>query len=117
MEMPWHAAWRPMRQPSASPRRDTLCGKPGPVERRLAPMPRLFTAIEIPEQTRLRLSLLRAPIGGAKWVQAEDMHITLRFAGDIDGRTADDFTNLLAETHVQPFTVSISGGGAFGGRD
>src|SRR5262245_21896914 len=80
-------------------------------------MPRLFTAIEIPEPTRLRLSLLRAPIGGAKWVQADDMHITLRFAGDIDGRTADDFTDLLAEAYVQPFTVSISGGGAFGGRD
>jgi 2'-5' RNA ligase len=80
-------------------------------------MPRLFTAIEIPETTRLRLSLLRAPIRGAKWVEPENMHITLRFAGDIDGRTADDFADLLADADVAPFTVSISGGGAFGGRD
>src|SRR5262245_46341436 len=80
-------------------------------------MPRLFTAIEIPEATRLRLSLLRAPIAGAKWVQPEDMHITLRFAGDIDRRTADDLADLLAEVSAAPFTVSISGGGAFGGRD
>ncbi|MFZ1104630.1 MAG: RNA 2',3'-cyclic phosphodiesterase [Hyphomicrobiaceae bacterium] len=80
-------------------------------------MPRLFTAIEIPEAMRLRLSLLRAPIRGAKWVQAEDMHITLRFAGDIDGRTADDLADLLADVSVPPFTVTISGGGAFGGRD
>jgi 2'-5' RNA ligase len=78
---------------------------------------RLFTAIEIPEAMRLRLSLLRAPIMGAKWVQPEDMHITLRFAGDIDGRTADDFIDLLAEANVPPFTVSVGGGGAFGGRD
>jgi 2'-5' RNA ligase len=78
---------------------------------------RLFTAIEIPEAMRLRLSLLRAPITGAKWVQPEDMHITLRFAGDIDGRTADDFADLLAEANVPPFTVSVSRGGAFGGRD
>jgi len=80
-------------------------------------LPRLFTAIEIPEAMRLRLSLLRAPIAGAKWVQPEDMHITLRFAGDIDGRTADDLADLLAEADVPPFTVSINGGGAFGGRD
>lgn len=79
-------------------------------------MPRLFTAIEIPETQRLRLSLLRAPIAGAKWVQPEDMHITLRFAGDIDGRTADDLADLLADASVPPFTVAISGGGAFGGR-
>jgi 2'-5' RNA ligase len=80
-------------------------------------MPRLFTAIEIPEAMRLRLSLLRAPITGAKWVQPEDMHITLRFAGDIDGRTADDFADLLGDVSVPPFTVAIAGGGSFGGRD
>jgi 2'-5' RNA ligase len=80
-------------------------------------MPRLFTAIEIPEPMRLRLSLLRAPVGGAKWVQPEDMHITLRFAGDIDGRTADDLADLLADVRVSPFNVAISGAGAFGGRD
>jgi len=75
-------------------------------------LPRLFTAIEIPETMRLRLSLLRAPISGAKWVQPEDMHITLRFAGDIDGRTADDLADLLAEVSVPPFMVSINAGEA-----
>ncbi|HEX5958238.1 MAG TPA: RNA 2',3'-cyclic phosphodiesterase [Hyphomicrobiaceae bacterium] len=80
-------------------------------------MPRLFTAIEIPEQVRLRLSLLRAAVGGAKWMQPEDMHITLRFAGDIDRRTADDLADLLAEVSVPPFCVTIAGTGAFGGRD
>ena len=80
-------------------------------------MPRLFTAIEIPETMRTRLSLLRVPIGGARWVQPEDMHITLRFAGDIDGRTADDFADLLAEVSVPPFMATIAGGGTYGGRE
>lgn len=80
-------------------------------------MPRLFTAIEIPEAMRMRLSLLRAPIGGARWVQPEDMHITLRFAGDIDGRTADDLADLLADVSVPPFMATIADCGAFGGRD
>ena len=80
-------------------------------------MPRLFTAIEIPQQTRLRLSLMRGPLPAARWVDAENMHITLRFAGDIDGRTADEFADQLAQVSFEPFTVSIVGAGAFGGRD
>ena len=80
-------------------------------------MPRLFTAIEIPEAIRLRLSLLRAPLSGAKWIEPEDMHITLRFAGDIDGRTADELADFLASIRAGPFAVTIKGLGAFGGRD
>jgi 2'-5' RNA ligase len=80
-------------------------------------MPRLFTALEIPASLRTRLSLLRAPLSGAKWVEPENMHITLRFAGDIDGRMADDFADQLAEVSSAPFPVSITGAGAFGGRD
>lgn len=80
-------------------------------------MPRLFTALEIPEAMRTRLSLMRAPFNGAKWVQPEDMHITLRFAGDMDGRSADEFADLLADICAAPFAISIAGVGAFGGRD
>ena len=80
-------------------------------------MPRLFTALEIPEALRTRLSLIRASLDGAKWVAPENMHVTLRFAGDIDGRTADDFAELLEEVRARPFTLTIAGMGAFGGRD
>jgi 2'-5' RNA ligase len=80
-------------------------------------MPRLFTGIEIPEAIRLRLSLIRAPLDGAKWIEPEDMHITLRFVGDIDGRTADDFADALAEVRARPFSLSVQGAGAFGGRE
>lgn len=80
-------------------------------------MPRLFTGIEIPAPIRLRLSLIRAPLDGAKWIDADNMHITLRFVGDVDGRTADDFADALADVHAQPFSVTIRGAGAFGGRE
>lgn len=80
-------------------------------------MPRLFTAIEIPESIRQRLGLIRAPLSGAKWVEPENMHVTLRFAGDIDGRTADEFADALAAVRSRPFQLSIAGVGAFGGRD
>jgi len=80
-------------------------------------MPRLFTALEIPLAARTRLSLMRAPLHGARWVDAENMHITLRFAGDIDGRVADELADQLADVIARPFPVSIVGAGAFGGRD
>ena len=80
-------------------------------------MPRLFTAIEIPLAVRLHLSLVRAPLAGAKWIEPDNMHITLRFVGDIDGRTADEFVSFLAGVRARPFPVTIAGVGAFGGRD
>jgi 2'-5' RNA ligase len=80
-------------------------------------MPRLFSALEIPAQITTRLGLIRSPLPGARWIESENMHITVRFFGDIDGRTADELADALAEVRAEPFTVNIAGVGAFGGRD
>jgi 2'-5' RNA ligase len=80
-------------------------------------MPRLFSALEIPQPLRTRLSLMRGPLSGARWIEPEDMHITLRFFGDIDGRTADELADQLGDVSATPFALSIKGAGAFGGRD
>jgi 2'-5' RNA ligase len=80
-------------------------------------MPRLFTGLEIPSPIRQHLALIRGPLAGTRWIAAENMHITLRFAGDIDGRTAEEFADLLANIRVKPFSITIKGVGAFGGRE
>lgn len=80
-------------------------------------MPRLFTGLEIPAALRAHLSLIRAHLPGAKWVAEDNMHITLRFVGDIDDRTADEFAMALGGICAEPFTVSIRSTGAFGGRE
>lgn len=80
-------------------------------------MPRLFTAIEVPEEVRRRLALIRAPFPGARWIAPEDMHVTLRFFGDIDGRTADEVADFLGGILARPFWMTIEELGAFGGRD
>jgi 2'-5' RNA ligase len=79
-------------------------------------MPRLFTGLELPQSVRTRLSLVRAPLPGARWIEPEDFHITLRFAGDIDNRVADEFAGFLDDIEMAPFDVSISSVGFFGGR-
>ena len=79
-------------------------------------MPRVFTGLELPPDIRLRLSLFRAPLNGAHWIEPENMHLTLRFAGDIDDQAADTFAELLADIRMAPFEIRIAGTGAFGGR-
>lgn len=79
-------------------------------------MPRLFTALEIPGDIALSLGLLRSPLSGARWVEPENYHITLRFIGDVDGRCADDVVAALDKVVRQPFDVRLSGFGAFGTR-
>ena len=60
-------------------------------------MPRLFTAIEIPDDVRARLARLKSPLPGAKWVDPELLHISLRFAGDIDNLSAREFADALSQ--------------------
>jgi 2'-5' RNA ligase len=79
-------------------------------------MPRLFAAIETPPHVALALSGLRAHIPGARWVEPEDYHLTLRFAGDVEDRQADDFAGALDEVDMECFDVELSGLGSFGGR-
>jgi len=77
-------------------------------------MPRLFTALEIPASVALSLSMLRGGLPGARWVDPENYHITLRFIGDIDARTADEIAGALMRIDRPAFDVSLAGLDAFG---
>jgi len=79
-------------------------------------MPRLFSAIEIPQSIAARLTLLRAGLTGARWIDPENYHLTLRFIGDVDGATAHDFTLALSEIAAAPFELKLNGLGSFGGN-
>lgn len=77
-------------------------------------MPRLFTGLEIPQSLARDLALLRGGLAGARWIDAEDYHLTLRFIGDIDGATARDVAQTLGDIRKPPFTVTLDGLGVFG---
>jgi 2'-5' RNA ligase len=79
-------------------------------------MPRLFSAIEIPRSIAERLTMLRSGLSGARWIDPENYHLTLRFIGDVDGATARDFTNALGAIDVPPFELRLNGLGSFGGN-
>jgi len=79
-------------------------------------MPRLFVALEVPRNAAMSLSLLRGGLPGARWIDVENFHITLRFIGDIDGRTADEVVDKLDRIERPEFQLALSGMGSFGSK-
>jgi len=79
-------------------------------------MPRLFTGLELPQNIRQHLMLLRGEIDGARWIEPEDYHITLRFAGDVEQAVADELRAKLAQIRLPGFELRLQGTGAFGTR-
>jgi 2'-5' RNA ligase len=79
-------------------------------------MQRLFSGIEIPISVAQRLTLVRAGLSGARWIDPANYHLTLRFLGCVDGVTARDFTQGLANIVAAPFELRLDGLGSFGGH-
>ncbi|GAC1339779.1 MAG: RNA 2',3'-cyclic phosphodiesterase [Beijerinckiaceae bacterium] len=78
-------------------------------------MPRLFTGLEIPPDIAMELSMLRGGLFGARWIDVENYHLTLRFIGDIDERTAGDVYSALERVRRPPIAVTIDALSTFGG--
>lgn len=79
-------------------------------------MPRLFTAIEVPKEIGAMLASLRGGVHGARWIDPENYHLTLRFIGDIDDRTAGEVADILDAVERPAFNVTLTGLDQFGGR-
>jgi RNA 2',3'-cyclic 3'-phosphodiesterase len=80
-------------------------------------MPRLFTALEIPDDAADAVAALRGGLPGARWTDPSDYHLTLRFIGDIDDRLARDVEDELAEAGRGPIDVELTSLNSFGGHD
>ncbi len=79
-------------------------------------MPRLFTAVEIPSEIGQSLALLRGGLPGARWIDPENYHLTLRFIGDIDDALAREIAFMLGKVKRAPFDLRIEGLDSFGGN-
>ena len=80
---------------------------------------RAFLAIEIPESVRealwaLAAGLRQAPVR-TSWTRMENLHVTLRFLGEIGAADADRLTERLAPpcARTAQFTLAVEGVGAF----
>jgi 2'-5' RNA ligase len=75
---------------------------------------RLFVALDLPWSVRDRLSgLSGAGIQGARWVPAENYHVTLRFIGETPGHVAEEIDHSLAALKAPSFNLTLAGIGTF----
>ncbi len=80
-------------------------------------MPRLFTGLEIPPDIGHELSGYRWGLPGARWIDPENYHITLRFIGDVDYAVARDVFSLLGDGRRRdPVTITLDQLASFGGE-
>lgn len=80
---------------------------------------RLFAALELPDDIAGRLLSLMKGVGGAKWRPRENLHLTLRFFGDVQEPVADELDAELARIAdaTAQFELQLKGAGTFGGAD
>jgi RNA 2',3'-cyclic 3'-phosphodiesterase len=79
-------------------------------------MPRLFTALEIPPHVAQSLAMMRGGLPGARWIDPENYHLTLRFIGDIDDALAHEIALMLGRVRRMAFELRLDGLLSFGGR-
>lgn len=79
-------------------------------------MLRLFVGIDLPPEVKLSLSLLASGLPGAKWVDAGNYHLTLRFIGEIDEGQAEDVDAALHQIRAPRLDVTLATVNHFGLR-
>lgn len=79
---------------------------------------RLFVALDLPWEIKQVLSGFAFNLPGARWVPAENMHVTLRFIGETGRLEAEEIDHALAAIRAPGFPLILSGAGWFekGGR-
>ena len=80
-------------------------------------MHRLFVAILPPEHIRDLLIDAMDDSPDFRWQDDEQLHLTLRFVGEVDRPVAEDLANSLARIRADPFSIRVSGVGRFEQRN
>jgi 2'-5' RNA ligase len=77
---------------------------------------RLFVALPIPDSVASGLLMMQGGVPGARWQAREQLHLTLRFIGEVDGRDARDLDEVLSGIDVPAFDLQLHGVGQFGNK-
>jgi 2'-5' RNA ligase len=80
-------------------------------------MIRLFVALALPDAVLDSLFALEYGVPGARWATREQLHLTLRFIGEVDGRDAAAIDDALAAITAPRFTMTLKGVDEFGGKN
>jgi 2'-5' RNA ligase len=73
----------------------------------------LFIAIDLPAPVRDQLTALYEPVRGFAWTRPEQLHLTLRFLGEVEVALRATLEAALARVAVEPFVLPVGGLGGF----
>lgn len=76
-------------------------------------MHRLFVAIRPPKIVRAQLLAAMGGVAGARWQTDGQLHLTLRFVGEVDRHRAEDVHAALGAVHHPSFEIALAGIGSF----
>jgi 2'-5' RNA ligase len=76
-------------------------------------MYRLFVGIDLPSDVADQLVRISNGLPGARWLNPEQLHLTLRFIGEVDGGVFADARGALDTVDMHPFELSLKGVGFF----
>jgi 2'-5' RNA ligase len=74
---------------------------------------RLFIAIPLPASVREQLAALSEPMRSIAWTRPEQLHLTLRFLGDVETDWNEKLDAALNQVQVEPFLLPVDGMGSF----
>lgn len=77
-------------------------------------MIRLFAGLALPDTLRERLAALSSGLPGARWVEGRNLHLTLRFIGEVEEGVAQEVHELLTEIRAPRLALTLDGFGTFG---
>ena len=75
---------------------------------------RLFAGLGLPDGVIARINIMCSGIPGARWLEPENLHLTLRFIGEVDEAAAEDIDYALRQIDAQAFDLTLTGLGTFG---
>jgi RNA 2',3'-cyclic 3'-phosphodiesterase len=76
-------------------------------------MNRLFIAIPLPQEVRRTLASLARSLPHSQAVAEEQIHLTLRFLGEVDGARQLDIAGCLGDIRLPSFSLCLKGVGIF----
>lgn len=79
---------------------------------------RMFVALDIPPEAQSELACLRTTLEPEKlfrgrWTQQENLHVTLKFLGEIGPAAVDDVRDKLRRLTFAPFSAHLDRAGVF----
>ena len=75
---------------------------------------RLFTALELPDGAKEHLMATMGGLKNVRWQTKDQLHITLRFIGEVSPTAADEIIPALGDIRFSPLEIKITGIGFFG---